>query len=388
MKLAGLLLLIPLVALAAPPTAPAGKGGPRHGTGVSAAPRGGPAGLRGGAAGVRGGPAGAAVGARPGLRRANGLLRQGYYRAAAEAFRSVLGELPDDPEAHIGLGTALARMGKCDAALGEFVHWSDARAFGARHALLAAGCAARQGFAADALEFDLLAQARNPANRTALARIALDAQMAGEPVVRDVAVEYLWYVSATRDESLFVEAALALNRGDIDEFDAIADQWSREGRSVEEFMRLQAQSWLDLGEPGLALESMLVVRRMRRGEEARIILAEANRRVGQPSDAWRQLSSPMNGTVDSAAADAVRARIAIDQGDLATADTIAAENQDVDDEDWSATEWYLARAHGDTVGMAAAADRYAAVVSSPLRTLEQLLPIVGAPPAGGSNPTR
>jgi len=300
----------------------------------------------------------------------------------------VLAELPDDPEAHIGLGSAQARMGKCDAALEEFVHWSDARAFGARHALLAAGCASRQGFAADALAFDLIAQQRNPASRTALGRIALDAQAAGDPVVRDVAVEYLWYVSAGQDESLFVEAALALNRGDIDELDAIVDQWSREGRSVEELIRLQAQSWLDLGDPDRALQAMLVVRRIRRGEEARIILAEAQRRLGRPSEAMRQLDSPMNGRLDNAAADAVRVRVAVDQGDLAAADSLAAENQDVGDDDWSATEWYLARAHGDTAGMAAAAAAYTAAVVSPLRTLDQYLPIVGAPPAGGSGATR
>ncbi len=368
-----LLLLVPLMALAGPLKGPAAKAG------------------SGGAPRLQQGeperPAVGSGGVRPGLRRGNAYLRQGYYRAAVEAFQGVITRFPEDPEAHIGLGSAQARLGRCDAALDEFVHWSDARAFGMRHALLAAGCAAQQGFAADALVFDLVAQERYPTSRTALTRVALDAHRAGESVVRDMALEYLWYVSAAQDESLFAEAALALNRGDIDEFDALVDQWNREGRSPLELARLQAQSWLDLNDPGQAVRTFLGLRRVRRGEEARIILAESLRRMGRPSEATRQLSSLLNGTVESAAADAIRVRIAVDVGDLAAADTLAAENPDVGDEDWSATEWYLARAHGDAAGMAAAAAEYSAVVASPLRTLEQLRPIVGSPPADSSGAT-
>ena len=56
-------------------------------------------------------------------------FKQGNYRQAAEAFRKELAENPDSVPAHLGLGRALSRLGRCDKALVEFWPYVGMKAF-------------------------------------------------------------------------------------------------------------------------------------------------------------------------------------------------------------------------------------------------------------------
>ncbi|GDX80107.1 hypothetical protein LBMAG42_19180 [Deltaproteobacteria bacterium] len=316
--------------------------------------------------------------ARPatGVRRGNMLLRQGYFRMAVAAFEEAVAASPESPEAHLGLGTAKARLGTCAPALEEFRGWSDSIAFGARVALLAAHCAGRQSHPEEAVSFTLSALEKRPDNRTALARLALDADQLGDAVLRDVAIEYLWYASPDQDESLFAEAALALRHGDLAEFDRYDAMWRREGRASEEMNRMRARSWLDVGDP---VEAYVELRKggskLKRGADSRLMMSETARRLGQLVDASRALHGRLQGKLSGADADAVQARILVDSGDLEGAAALLKGYELEVDEEMVASRWYLARALGREEEMAAAEVAFAASRMSPLRTLEQYIPL-------------
>lgn len=311
-----------------------------------------------------------------GLHHGNMLLAQGHFRLAIEAFLAVLNNHPDDAEAHIGLGTARARLGRCGLALDEFMNWDTARAFGPRSALLAARCASDEQDYGTAVAYDLHAQQRRPADLTALGRLALDASRLGDTVLSDMAREYLWYVNPEQDESLYVDAALALRRGDLDEFDVIVALWRHEGRPEAELLRLEAQAWMDVGDPESARATMLSYPKLRRGSEARLILSEATRRSGYPSEARQVLDNKLVVRLIGADADSIRARTLIDEGDLPGATELLADYADETSQEVVAARWYLAKARGDTAAMAVEAAQFETVRESPRQTLEQYLPVV------------
>ncbi len=372
-------LLVALVLLAM--SAPA-LSGPREGKAPGAQPgRGRPS------AAVRAGPAAQgrkfdpadARGRMPPLKRGNALLARGMFRLAAAAFREAVAAEPDSGAAHIGLGVALARNGNCSDALPEFRDWNEARNFGSRVALLAAHCAERQGDAAAAVEFSLRAWESKRNSRTALARLALDADRLHDPVLVEVATEYLWYVNPEQDESLFVEAALALRRGDPTELDIIDTLWRREGRSDEEMNRMRARSWLDVGDPVQAYAELKQGgSKLKRGADSRVMMAETTRRLGLLADADRALDSKLMGLLTGADADAVKARMLVDRGQLADARTLLADYELELEEEVVASRWYLARAEGDAAAMEQEAAAYALARTSPLRTLDQYLPVTAA----------
>lgn len=313
------------------------------------------------------------------LKRGNALLARGMFRLAASAFREAIAAEPDSGTAHIGLGVALARNGNCADALPEFRDWNDARKFGSRVALLAAHCADRQGDAAAAVEFSLRAWEVKRDNRTALARLALDADRLPDPVLVQVATEYLWYVNPEQDESLFVEAALALRRGDPTELDIIDTLWRREGRSDEEMNRMRARSWLDVGDPVQAYEELKQGgSKLKRGADSRVMMAEITRRLGLLADADQALHSKLMGLLTGADADAVRVRMLVDRGQLADARALLADYEQEIEEELAASRWYLARAEGDVAAMEREAAAYAVARTSPLRTLEQYIPVTAA----------
>lgn len=310
------------------------------------------------------------------VRRGNMLLRQGYYRMAVAAFEEAVAAAPTSPEAHLGLGVARARLGTCAPALDEFRAWSHSIAFGAKVAVLAAHCAGRQNAPDEAVAFTLTALEKRPDNRTALARLALDADLLGDAVLTTTALEYLWYVNPAQDESLFAEAALALRHGDLTTFDMYDAMWRREGRSSEEMNRMRARSWLDVGDPVEAYNELRKGgSKLRRGADSRLMMAETTRRLGQLLDASRALNGALQGKLTGADSDAVQARIRIDQGDLAGAELLLAAYESEVDEEMIASRWYLARAKGDAEGVAEAAAAFESSRNSPLRTLEQYIPI-------------
>lgn len=310
------------------------------------------------------------------LKRGNQLLARGLYRLAAEAYREAVALEPDSAMAHIGLGTSYARNGNCADALPEFRDWSEARNFGPRVALLAAHCADRQGDPELALEYSLLAWEGKRSSRTALARLAIDAHRFGDRLTVEVATEYLWYVNPEQDESLYVEAVLALRGGDTTEFDIVDALWRREGRSDEEMNRLRARSWLDVGDPVQAYEEL---RRggskLKRGADSRVLMAETSRRLGLIADAERSLANKLMGAIEGADADAVKARMLVDQRRLDEARELLAVYTLEMGEDLVASRWYLARAEGNAAEMERQSAVFAEVRSSPSRTLEQYIPL-------------
>lgn len=344
--------------------------------GLAAPAEAGPADRRPRAPGLRqGAPGLPGPGRRPNVQRGRAMLNSGMSRAATDSFRQALQHDPTNGEAHVGLGLALARNGKCNEGLPHLLEWTDALAFGPRAALVSAACLERMGEAQAAVEMDLYALERRPTLASALTRLALDADRAGDPVLRDVSVEYLWYVKAERDESLFAEAALALRRGDLELLDALALLWEREGRDVEELDRLRARAALDLDDPTGAIAIFQAHPRLRRGTGARLLNLEAGRREGLWAQSLAGIDGKQFGRLSGGEADAIRARLWVDAGELAKAAEILAEYPDEQDEEQVASRWYLARAQGDVAAMAELAATYEHLRSSPLRQLEQLIPI-------------
>jgi predicted Zn-dependent protease len=195
----------------------------------------------------------------------------------------------------------------------------------------------------------------------------------------EVATEYLWYVNPEQDESLYVAAALALRRGDPTEFDIVDALWRREGRSDEEMNRLRARSWLDVGDPVQAYEEL---RRggskLKRGADSRVLMAETLRRLGLIADAERSLANKLMGSIDGADADAVKARMLVDQGRLGEARELLSGYTMEMGEDVVASRWYLARAEGNTAEMEREAAVFGEVRNSPSRALEQYIPLPDA----------
>ena len=74
-------------------------------------------------------------------------------------------------------------------------------------------------------------------------------------------------------------------------------------------------------------------------------------------------------------ADAVRARILVDQGKPADARAVLEGYEGLEDPDVIASGWYVARAEGDAAAMEEYARRYERVRQSPLRDLEDLVPV-------------
>ncbi|MSQ02944.1 MAG: hypothetical protein EXR71_13830 [Myxococcales bacterium] len=343
---------------------------------ASAGPRGegkaGPAAVGKAGAGLPGGGPGRM---RPGIRRGNAMLNSGLPMAAAGAFRDAVLRDPDNAEAHVGLGQARARAGRCGGALEHLLPWTHALAFGPKVAMLTANCLERQGYPQEAVAMDLHALRLRPGMPGALTRLALDADRVGDDVLRQAAIEQLWVADPRRDESIFAEAALALRHGDVDLLDVMARLWAREGRDNDEFDRLDVRAWLDLDDPGTALEVFAKHRRVRRGAAARLLAIEGSRRLGLTSQARASIEAKAFGVLAGSDADVIRIRLSVDEGLLdeaqRLADTLAGER----DEELIGSRWYLARARGDRAQLAGLVAEYEAIRTSPLRTLEQLVPI-------------
>ena len=370
--LLALALLIPALTWAAPdPDAkPPGRHGPVGGKSASKSGKPGPR------AGAR--KPGAARPGRPAhVRGGKALLRSGMTRMASQALAEDVAANPTSPEANISLAIARARLGRCDDALDHFLPFTGNPAFGLRAALMASHCSSRLGMDGDAVWFDLIALDRRPESQTALGALALDADRLGDTVLRDVAWEELLVVDPRRDQSLFAEAALALRHGDLDTFDAVDALWTREGRPPEEMARLRARSWMDLDDPAVALTVLTSTHKVRKGAEARILIGECERRLGMPAATLEDFAKKAMGKLAGSEVDAVSARALVDTGALAEAAALLESYPPRGDDEIVASRWYLARAQGDAAAEAEYAAQYAQLALSPLRTLDQLIPVAG-----------
>lgn len=303
------------------------------------------------------------------------LLNSGRTRAAAGQFRKRVQADPDSVAGWVGWAMAQARLGRCEEALDKFWPYTHTRPFKTSAAMLASRCSARLGFVDDALHFDMLALERNPGNLRALNALALDLHQAGDRAGAAEVLDRLLVIDRDKDSSLFAEAAIALREGRIDDFDAACLLWEREGRSAEELMRLRAYSWLDLDDPAQALREITRVFKLDRGLEARLLMAETNRRLGYTDTADTEFERPYRTKLVGFEADVLRARVRVDQGRLDEAQALLAPHAEAIDEDVVATRWYVARALGNAEEVARAEADWPAVRLSPLRELAQLVPI-------------
>ena len=306
----------------------------------------------------------------------NSMLRSGNNAAAAVSFRKAIKHDPTQVAAHVGLGKALARDGKCEDALVELLPYVDTVPFGTDAALLTSTCAHRLGFLEDAVYYDRVAIEIDPENARAWSNLALDLDEANDAVGVAEALEELNGLGRDgRDASMYARAVLAIREGDIDEFDILAQLWKRERRSKEELRRLTAQTWLDMNDPLAALATIEAVHKLNRSYQEMWLRAEAARRAGDAEQALLYIDRHGKRPLQGSAAEAVRIRARVDTGDIAGAQEVLAAYDDIVDDEIVASAWYVARATGDAPGMERAAREYAEVQVSPLRTLESLVPI-------------
>jgi hypothetical protein len=387
--LSGLLLvgLLPLLGGLPRGTAPDGSGIPRMGHGgkpggqMGPGRRGpgakpGPGGKPGGKAGRGAKPGGAASQAQRqfGLGKGNLFLRQGSPGAAELSFRRQLEANPDAPGPNIGLGKALARIGRCSEALDHFWPYVGTLPFGGDVALAASTCSDRLGLTDDALYFDHLAVELDPTSARALTSLALDLDTAGDIVGREEALDSLLFLRPDRDASVYARVVLALRAGDLDTFDQLVFEWQRTLGADSDMRRLQAQAWLDMDNPPEVLEVLAKVRRLRGGPQVRYLRAEALRRTGYAEEALLNFEDRPQNVLEGIDSDAILARIDTDLGDLAGAHTILARYEGVDDAELAASAWYLARAEGRTEELPGLAAHYERLRTSPLRELTSLTP--------------
>lgn len=310
------------------------------------------------------------------------LLKTGSPEAQALAWERELADHPDDIGAQVGLGKALAKQGRCRAALEWLGPNTYTIPFGRDAALAAARCSIKEGFIEDALYYDQIALQEAPADVSALTLTAIHRDRYHDPVGRDAALSELMVAGKKGgDASLYAQALIALRRGDIDAFDICRTLWKRSGWGDRDLKWLEAQAWLDLDDPWSAqqtLEGSPVGLFGGRG-----VAAEAMRRMGYASETISKLEDTHFQSAEGSAIDAILIRAYTDIGDTQTAQRLIApylsasdpDFQQISDEDILASQWYLARAQGNTRIAQHAALRWESVVESPLRRLEYLIPI-------------
>jgi tetratricopeptide (TPR) repeat protein len=306
---------------------------------------------------------------------ADGMLKQGSYRQAAEAYRLEIAKDASSVPSHLGLGRALTRLGRCDLALAEFWPYVGMKAFSSDVALAAAVCSGRLGFSEDALMFSEIAVDRNPKNPAALTNLALTLDTAGRYEELDALLAELSTVRDDRDASYYARAVLALRSGNIQEFDILADEWPTTGETTMTLAALRGQSWLDLDDPLQVSRVMRKIKRLRRPGLARMVSAEAVRREGDTADAKDLLEARNLRYNDSSDSDAIRVRVLADEGDFEGARAILDGYEVGIDADLVASAWYLAWHERDVPQMRAMRDLYLTVRVSPLRNLYKLIPI-------------
>lgn len=306
---------------------------------------------------------------------ADAFLAQGNYRQAIVAFRKEVAADPERVQPHIGLGKALGRLGSCDAALDELWPYAGLRAFGADAAVVASMCSSRLGFDDDALSFARMAVEINPEDARALTTLVLELDTQGLLEEREAWLGRLQVLRDDRDASQYARAVIAIRQGDLDEFDRIAFFWSEDRDTRGDLARLEAQTWLDVDDPGEVVDAVRKIRRLRRGKLAAWLRAEATRRLGRLDEAEELLEGRTIRRTQGLDTDAIRARVKIDAGDLPGARALLAAYSDSDDPELVATRWYLAHRTGDSAGEMREAAIYARVRVSPLRRLEHLVPI-------------
>jgi tetratricopeptide (TPR) repeat protein len=315
------------------------------------------------------------IGRAAALAKANHLLETGRWRLAISAYEAIVETHPTSARARLGLALALRRGSQCDRALVLLTGLRHRRVWSAEAALAEGDCYLRIGDRSSAFVAFEEAFLMDITPVTAL-NVAYARAEEGRLKAFAEAQEALVMLDDDGRLETLLLADLALRQGEpeVDAYVVEAERQSR-GELPPGLAVVDARRWLDLDHPAEASQVLLAsLRRQMSHLQSAIWRAEALRRAGQLADADSALSRPMVQQANSVPLGrSVRARMAIDAGNLALAESLA---RDLPlDEEGMATRWYVARAVGDKGAQATWARRWAAVSVAQDRSLEQLVPL-------------
>ncbi len=309
-------------------------------------------------------------------------LERHRYRLAASAFKRALQQRPEAEGIKVLLGQAYLGMHRCEEGLELLLPRVSLSTFGPEAAELMAGCYAQLGELGEALYWMQLAELMAPGDRQIQAGLAFYELAGGEPGAwgrLDAALE-----AAGEDDGVLLttRALMLLYVGALDEAERTLERIRQipGRRPYPMSFFVDARIELDLGNP-VAAERLFgyAFWRNKAYTPTMLLWAESARRSGVPEEALYILDQV--GTLQEQPrrelTRSYRARVAVDLGQLELAEGLVAEalGRDPLSPEVVASAWYLARAEGDTEAMRSWAERYALVQPSPLRTLEQLVPI-------------
>lgn len=321
------------------------------------------------------------LGAQQGPERGWVLLQNGHDRQAMDVFARALARDPLDRAAQIGLGQALAGIGRCEEAMLRLDGHQASVAWDHRASLAAARCSAVLGQPADAAYYLEEAVAFDPDRVLVLVKAAWQALDAGDADAAARLSDRIEDLAPDSTSALLLQAHRAWFEGDHDRLFIALRELRTPAGPLPWAALLEAWAWLDLDDPEAALRALDQVG----GGQTRALMllwtAEAHRRAGRPGRAIEVLSAP-RARVDQdprRAAFLLRAQLdyrldsdpAGGVSDLAqAADALAASSPGTAEA--TATRWYLAARTGRPDPALAAS---AAAGLRGRARLEHLLPI-------------
>jgi len=315
------------------------------------------------------------VGRATALAQANRMLETRRWRMAIEAFETILVEHPTSAKARLGLAVALGEISRCDRSLDILTELRGRKVWGGRALLAEGNCHLRVGNRSAASAAFEDAFLLDPAFNTAV-QVAYVRGEEGRLEALEEALDFLVLERGGEHIVPMVRADVALRRG-LESFDVHLLETDTllpmdRGPAVH---LLDARRWMDVDHPAEAAAVLLAGLRSNMSHVQSVVWrAEALRRSGQLADADSVLSRPMVRHANEVAMGrSVRARMAVDRGDLDGARLMTAELPT--DEEGLATRWYLARAVGDQDAMKRLASSWSDRVRARDRSLVQLIPL-------------
>jgi thioredoxin-like negative regulator of GroEL len=291
---------------------------------------------------------------------------------AITAFEAILTAHPTSGRARLGLAMALADISRCQRALEILADLRDKGVWRAEAALTEGRCRLMSGDRSMASAAYEEAHRLRPELASTIAVAHIRAQEGRTEALAE-ALDTLLVLDGGLDALPAVEVTVAMRTGAAD-LDALLHQ-ARSVGTGSGLAQIDARRWMDLDHPGEAAEILLDDLRSNLSNlQSACWRAEALRRMGRLADADSALSRPRirhaNGVPMGRS---VRARMAVDSGDLDGARAIVADLPL--DEEGLATRWYVARAEGNSDAMAGLETRWKAWAHAPDRRLEQLVPL-------------
>lgn len=300
------------------------------------------------------------------------LLKMRRFRLAVEEFTALQAARPGVPSVEIGLGRALAGVGRCDAAVAQLAPYRSTAAWNARAAITEGDCWQRLGNPAAAAEAYADAVTLNPTSKGAWLALGLVAIELDDGAAVGMAVDGLGGDGAF---PLVLRAWWELHHG-APGFELTLAELARAVDPAEPgpdlyLALLEALASLDADDATHAEVVLQRARETRRGHQRLAAWqAEAMRRDGRPGSAQALLDETALRGDETELRAAIGARVLADLGDLAGARAMVAD-LGVGDVEVAATRWYLA-APGEREALARAWERFP---HPEWRTLAQLVPV-------------